>query len=374
MERAKVLIFAGIGAVTAMVIYGAAATKKAGADGHTNRLARIEALMNEGAVNYRPSFFHKHHETHERVAGLDPVKTVTEVAPVKDTKVEEAKKAADKKAADDKKKKEDDAKKKKKKKKKEDAAPTTSPVDAAKPSDDEKKKDESANTDARMNGGQSAMPIAPFTQQDPNKIPVTVEEWIAYLVANPSFEKTSKFIQLAQIGVVKSEVFYPVVEKMLSSEGRLPEFGVMALGSLPNAQSFELLAAVANEQSMPDKLKQSAQQDMDTYVRIEYVSFLGTVAATSKDAAVANIAINMIQRSYQNLQPLSSSQPTASTTRTPASSLKKIYDIYEQIATALATTGTASTDGSVKDNAARTAHYLNQILQSANAQAVTTNP
>ena len=90
MERAKTIMIAGLGAMAALTIYGAAATKKASPleSGQSNRLARIEALMNEGSAKYRPSFFRrevKRHFVADQIAGLEPAKSVTEVAPTAPT-------------------------------------------------------------------------------------------------------------------------------------------------------------------------------------------------------------------------------------------------------------------------------------------------
>jgi hypothetical protein len=375
MDRAKTLIIAGIGAMAALTIYGAASTKSASADkGHKNRLARIEALMDEGGVQYRSAFF-RHKSTRksaEKIAGLEPAKTVTEVAPTApkvDAKAEAAKKAAEKKAADEKKKKEEAAKKKKKKKKKKksDSTQEASPTqDEAAADETEPKKEDDANAGG-LNGGLSAMPYAGFSQQDPNKVPETIDEWIAYLFANPTFEKTSKFIQLAQVGTVKQDVFFAVVEKMLGAEGRLPEFGVMALGSVPTSQSFELLAAVANEPTLDEKIKIQSQQYMNTYTRIEYVRFLGPVTL-SKDPLAASDAIQLITRSLTNLRNLGASQPGAtSTARLPASSITKMY---EQIQASLNEASQSSPDGSVRTAAGQVAQQLASLLQTVEAQLV----
>ena len=374
MERAKIYIFAGLGAVAALAIYGAASTKSAGTDsGHKNRLARIEALMDEGGVKYRPSFFRRHAEPHAKLAGLEPVQTVTEIAapaapaaPAKDTKAEDAKKAAEKKAADDKKKKDDEAKKKKKKKKQSAPGDATGTTEQSAPADGDKKPDQEAQSGAG-GGGMSSSPISPSNSQDPNKLPETADEWIAYLFTNPSFEKTSKFLQLAQVIAVKPDVFYPVVEKMLSSDvGRMREFGVMCAGNLPNAQSFELLAALANEVTMDDKTKAAAQQYMEKYSQIDYVGYLGTVASLQGDPGAANAAINLIQRSLQrNLVNVASATPSAATSRTPAST---ITNIYKNLHTSLAALVTTSTDGSVRSNASRTATQIAALLTTIEAQ------
>jgi hypothetical protein len=370
MERAKTIIIAGIGAMAALTIYGAAATKKASTDnGRSNRLARIEALMNEGTAKYRSSFFRralvKRHT--ERVAGLEPVKTVTEVAPTApakpDPKAEEAKKAAEKKAADEKKKKEEEAKKKKKKKKKKKAGETaqeTSPQDqAANDDDDEKKPDD--NVGIAATGGTT---VSYYGQgvYDPNKMPESIEEWITYLTTFPSVEKTGKFIQLAQVNAVKAEVFFPVCEKLLSMDSRLQEFGTMALGSVMNVTSFEYLANIASEQTFPDKLKNQASSYMNQYARVEYVRFVGE-AVLSKDSIAANSAIRIIERSLPILRAAAagSSTSASSAVRAPASSIAKIYEAIVANLTQASQTGV---DSSVRSSAQVMAQQITTLLAS----------
>ena len=385
MIRAKHFIFVGFGAMAALTIYGAAATKTASlGGGHKDRLARIEALMDEGGAKYRPSFFrHTVKHTEVRIAGLEPVKTVTEVAaPVApvvakpDPKAEEAKKAAEKKAADDKKKKEDEAKKKKKKKKKkgekqEEAAPSA-PQDEAK-KDDEKKEDPTATA---ATGGTTVSYAGNVGVANPN--PQTYEEWIQYLTLIPSTEKINKFIQLAQVNNVKPDVFYPVCEKLITMDGKLPEYGILALGSVTSVTSFEDLAAVANEASVADKLKSQATAYMNMYTRFEYIRFLGA-AALSKDAVAAADAIQLIERALPTLRAMAtasaSQTPGASAgTRAPASSLAAIY---KQIYANLETAGTSGADYQVRTSAQAVAPQIASILSGlspADPTAVTPDP
>jgi|GEM_PF-4864977 len=386
MVRAKHLIFAGIGAMAALSIYGAAATKKASKDnGHSNRLARIEALMDEGGVKYRASFFRRNikHHTEERIAALEPAKTVTEVAPKApakpDPKAEEAKKAAEKKAADEKKKKEDEAKKKKKKKKKKgDTSPEASPTapqDEAK-ADDKKPEDSPAATVS--SGGTT---VSYMGNTNPNQNPESVDDWVSYLSTYPTVEKLNHFIQLAQVNSVKPDVFFPVCEKLLTMDGRMPEFSVTALGSVTSEPSFEYLADVANEVTLPDSLKSKATAYMNMYARVEYVRFLGA-AVNSKDPVAAVDAINLIQRSIPGLKAVVAAQAstaastsstgtpgaTATTARSPASSIVKIY---EEIHTNLVTASSSGIDSSVRTAAQTMAPQIAALLATLDPSSTT---
>lgn len=332
MER-KVWIFAAVGFASALAIYGTSAAHAPASDnGRLNRLARLEALMDEGKVQYRPSFFRKKIQAHvvrEQIAGLEPVKSVTEIAPPAVSKedvakVDAAKKAAEKKAADEKKKK-DDAKKKKKKKKKStdtDAATTTS--DSAK-IDDKKPTEPAGEMGGALNPFNGAYAGAAPNQ---NKNPETADEWFAYLANGPTFEKTSKFIQLKQVNTLKDDVFYPVVEKMLSTSAtRLHEFAVMSLGSTPSLQSLEVLYLVGNEPSIEDQTKAQAAGYLKVYNRLDYVQILASAAGLPDNAALNNYAISMIRQTYAaNLGAPTTQTPGATImNRAPASNVVKTY-------------------------------------------------
>ena len=377
MDR-KVLMFAAVGFASALAIYGTSATHSLRADdGRLARMARLEAMMDEGKVQYKASFFrHRIHAHVEQVqlAGLDAVeKTVTEIAPPKtsdDAAKRAAKEAADKKAAADKKKKDDDAKKKKKKKKKK-ASEAGAPATPDQSSDDKKEADASNDVSGSVD------PVPAYggaAQVDPNKNPETVEEWIAYLFANPSYEKTSKFIQLTQIKTVKSEIFYPVVEKMLLSNGnRMHEFAVMALGSVPGLQSFELLFAVANEQTMEEKVKSQATGYVNQYGEISFVGVLAAAAAVPGDAEMNDFAISLlVQTASRNLQASAApSVPGASdTSRTPASSATKIY---ASIVASLTAVSTTSTDSNVRASALNAVSRIDSLLGTSSTTAAPTS-
>lgn len=366
MDR-KVLVFAAVGFASALAIYGTSATHAPRTDdGRMNRLARLEALMDEGKVQYKASFFKQRiraRAAHAQIAGLDPVeKTVTEI-PAPKPADDAAKKAAEKKAADEKKKKEDEAKKKKKKKKKKKAGEPEAAAGTPASGDDEKKDDEKpaeSGPSANMNG----TGVTPYGAVDPNKNPQTYEEWIAYLFTNPSFEKTSKFIQLTQIGNVKTEIFYAVVEKMLLSQApRMHEFAVMSLGSYANLQSFELLFAVGNEPSMDEKVKSQARSYLSQYGGLSYVGILGAAAAVPDDAEMSNYAISLIlEQARANLAASSTTPATpgaSDTTRTPASSAVKVY---QSLVTTLNAVAQNSPDANLRASAQNAASAIAALL------------
>ncbi len=89
----KAWIFTVVGFASALAIYSTSGSHSSAVDGgRLGRLARLNALMDEGKVEYRPSFFRKKIHARfaqEQVAGLEPVKAASETIapPIKDTKV-----------------------------------------------------------------------------------------------------------------------------------------------------------------------------------------------------------------------------------------------------------------------------------------------
>lgn len=371
MER-KVWVVAAVGFASALAIYGTSATHGQRADGgRLGRLARLEALMDEGKVQYRPSFFRKKVQVRiekEQIAGLEPVKTVTEIAPpaVKD---DAAKKAADKKAADEKKKKEDEAKKKKEKKKKKKGEKGGEAITPAPSSDKDEKKPSDPSTDngGNLNPGNGA--FAGGGAYDPNKTPESIEDWLKYLTQNATFEKVTKFIQLKQIGSVKDEVFYPVIEKMITMNvGSLRSFAVMALGSTPSLPSFEALFAIGNEPSMDDKTRSSAVHFLKIYNRVDYVQILATAAGVQNNVPLNNFAISQIAETLNtNLEPATVSATTpdpsaTSTTPTPRAPASSAVKRYEAVAAALHAAANSATDASVRSNAESVASRIDGLI------------
>lgn len=374
MER-KVWIFAVVGFASALAIYSTSGSHSSAADGgRLGRLARLDALMDEGKVEYRPSFFRKKIHAHiaqENVAGLEPVKAASEtvappIPPIKDAKAEDAKKAADKKAAD--KKKADDAKKKKKKKKKAGGAATTDSQDESKDEKKEEAKKDDGDGSATLVNGTAAPGVHPAK----NPEGLTVEEWVTFLFQNPNLDKISRFIQLAQLGTVKTDVFNKVIEKMLVSQSdQLHGYAVMALSSLPSVKSFSLLLDISNEASMSDAVRSQASTYLDQYGRLEYLRILISATA-SGDAQVSYAAISMIQKfAESNFSSVATSGETSTsdTERSPASDVTRIY---QSALAALNSVATTSPDSNVKSGASSAASTIERLL-GANAPAAVSN-
>ena len=382
MER-KVWIFAAIGFVGALAFYKTSANHSAVVDGgRLNRLARLNALLDEGKTEYRPAFFRKHpriHVEHEQVAGLAPVAASEAKAPTeKDAKTKAAeakaladKKAADKKAADKKKADEDKKKKKKKKHAKDGGALDRSGDESADDTKDDKKTDDAgggSGLDEANNGPSKLNP-----SKNPNEL--SADEWFTLLSQNPSFEKFQKFMQLRQINIVKSDTFYSVVEKLLLTDvDQLHNYAASALDANPSFQSFSLLFAVKGETTMNDSVRKASTTYLEKYGRLELVRILASAAsAQTQDPGMSYYAISLIQKTASaNLSSLTqSADPTEqSTNRSPAAA---IVSLYESIALTMHSVATTSTNSTVASNAGQAAATIDSLLRAAPASAASTS-
>ncbi|MEK7355007.1 MAG: hypothetical protein AAB250_01060, partial [Bdellovibrionota bacterium] len=282
------------------------------------RIARLEALMDGGKVVFQPFGKRSHLKSktiHGEVAGL-------EAAPTEPTS-EETVAPATKKAEDEKKKKDDKKKKKKKKKKKtiKGKGETTPETDD---SEDEAKNDSDDFSNPAYTGGPGVSNIV-----DPNKIPETVEEWLAFLMPSPDFDKTAKFVKFYQNGAIKAEIYYEVVGKMLEDpREKMIELGVMALGSTPSVKSFTMLSDFTIVEKDLARPKAQAQSYMRMYTRLEYLQHLtsafsaGSVQASMEALKQLEIAIAL------HLKGAGTDQPTEqdTTPRAPASNVSRYFN------------------------------------------------
>jgi hypothetical protein len=222
----------------------------------------------------------------EKLAGLDPVAPGAEAGAPGATgdKAKEADKAASK--ANDKDKKKDKDKDKKKKKKKKKTVPGTGEdanKNAAAKDESKEPKADDADADSGPMGPGPSYATGP-TATDENKIPQTLEEWENYLMGSPDFNRVSRFIRYFQTGVVKSDVFYAVIEKMLSeNDDKMNELAVMALGSTPSPMSFSDLVKVTHVEAISTRVRKQAQSYLNGYMNIQYIRVLSSVLGLDLD-------------------------------------------------------------------------------------------
>lgn len=279
------------------------------------RLQRLEALMDGGKVVYQPFAKRsviKSKTLQGEVAGLEAPpsneKSQKEIAPAKK---EDAKKKDEKKKKDDKK------KKKKKKTIKGKGTPET---------DDSEEADDSAESPDSSSPTAAGGP-APRGGEE-NKEPETVEEWVAFLMSTPDFEKTAKFVKLYQGGAIIPDIYYEVVTAMLGDEReKMREYGIMALGSTPSVRSFTMLADYTTVEQGLTRPKQQANAYIRMYTRLEYLQHLvGAVKSGSPEAGMQ--AMQQLQVAASIHLKGSNGEPgeAGETPRTPASNVSRYFN------------------------------------------------
>ncbi|MES2963541.1 MAG: hypothetical protein V4760_06595 [Bdellovibrionota bacterium] len=354
MDRSRYFILLALG-----VLLGASIEYMKDVDPQTAkiaRLARLEHLMDGGKVEYLPISKRSALKTktiHGEVAGLD----ASPAEPKSETVLTPPKKEDDAKKKKDEKKKKDDKKKKKKK--------TIKGKGDAKPEGDDSSDDDgdesAAMSPATGGGGRSAIGAI-----DPNKDPETVEEWVAFLMGAPDFEKTAKFVKLYQNGAIKPEIFYEVVATMIEDDReKMRELAVNALGSTPSVSSFMMLSDFIVAEPGITKPKTQALSYAKWYTRLEYLQFLvgafksGNAEASMQALHQINVAVSIHYKGGVSTDP--TEQDT--TPRAPASNVQRYF---APVAAAVLTLSQTSTVQRVRDEAATT---LANINGSTGAQA-----
>ena len=366
MERNQFWILVGLGLMCGVCLE----IIKAPAHGEKVRLAgftTFETLLDEGSPVYQPS------EKVEKPRGhIEPeivetqneiVETLAEDPPpqpvtvAQNAPLDEA--AAKKKAEDEKKKKADEDKKKKKKKKKKKEAAGEVPQDQTEESEEKPTDDEAAAPAEVAGAGPGAGPAAPQAINDGN--PHTFEEWKAFLLAQPNFDRLSKFIREFQTGNMKAEVFYKVVDALLADPRiKMKEYGVIALAGTPSTRSFSGLVNVLHSES-DDRVRGQADGYLKMYGQPKNLRFLANVIASNSKSATQMEAIRIIKSSAESYaqQPQvdpTSTEPRASHTGTMSRYYEPLVELLDQASR------NGQTDGNVRAAAAETLASLQAIL------------
>ncbi|CAN5549622.1 hypothetical protein BH10BDE1_BH10BDE1_32200 [soil metagenome] len=279
---------------------------------------------------------------------------------------DDAKKKAAEKAVED-------AKKKKKKKKKKAATPDVAqqpPSPVSMPDSDSstnKSSDVSGASGSYGAGGSSHSRTIIGSKPPLNENPETVDQWLAFILREPSYERTMKMIEAQQQHSIDSDIFHEVVTQMLSdSRQKMHEYAVLALGSAPSLRSFLLLEAANVAQADGSALKIQSRNYIKAYSRIENIRYLGSAIAGTLEAAVAYEALRLIQVAVANYTP-KAAPSTGSTVSTSAVVAKQ----FTSLVPALTRMQTAATDATVRQEATAALRDVNALLGTTAAAVVT---
>ncbi len=252
-----------------------------------------------------------------RIAGLDAEKSPQPaVSPAAATSAPSTKPAATVTAAPATKPtttKAEDRKKKKKKKKKKSTLPGEPASEQNESDADDKQAKQATPSDSGKStaaenaaAGNVGAPAQPSVDE-----PKTLDEWLAFILREPNYERTIKLITKHQVHELTADIFYNVVQEMLAdSRGKMHEYAVMALGSAPSTRSFQLLQAAVAGEHEGSALRLQARNYIKTYSRIEFLKYLISTITSETSEETRFEALRMIRLSAE--QNLKSTRPTTS--------------------------------------------------------------
>jgi hypothetical protein len=359
MEKHHFWIFMILGILMGLAFQGLKETSPEHA--RLNRLARLEALMDEGRPVYHPGDVSAHHAAKSllpdvRVAGLED----KAADKAEEKKADEPKASATAEKKTDKKK--DDKKKKKKKK---DEKKDISAIPPLLPKGDDKKSDVAA-AGGSPDFGPTTFAAAPIAAPTPPKEPLTADEWIAFLTANPDGDHYSKFIKSYETGSMKSDVFYPVVVDILGSKDqKLHQFAVQALGETPSETSFKYLVIVLDDQANFGQYRVKVTKYLNLYTQLEYVRHLAEVLSVNGDPKTNLEALNLIKTAvtaHSTAANSTSGAHTQGTNRVPATAVVSKY--FSTLLPKLNLMATTATNHAVGVDAETTLEYVRSLVGS----------
>jgi hypothetical protein len=198
------------------------------------------------------------------------------------------------------KKKAEDAKKKKKKKKKKTAEKKNGvDVKVTEASDDDSENDSDisptglgpSNVRATTNGTAGAG--AKLVEE--SKDPETLEDWIALIMREPSYERTMKMVEAVQQRRMDPSIFHDVIAEMLAdSRGKMQEHAILALGSYPSLKSFLLLQSINFTISETSPLKVQSRNHLKNYSRIENLRYLASLISSAGSGSNSSVDTNVL--------------------------------------------------------------------------------
>ncbi|MDZ4083214.1 MAG: hypothetical protein U1E10_09780 [Bdellovibrionales bacterium] len=283
-------------------------------------------------------------------------------APLKINTEEAAKAAAKKKA--------DAAKKKKKKKKKSAVAQKQNAVDVTVTEDSDDDSEDSPDLSGPgaaavraivTNSGKAA---GDAKNTDDSNEPETLEEWIAYIMREPSYERTMKLVDAVQQRRLDPSIFHDVIAEMLAdSREKMQEHAVLALGSYPSLKSFLMLQSINFTISETSPLKIQSRNHLKNYSRIENLRYLASLIASSGsgsgsgsvDTNVLFEALRLIHLSanFYSGGATSSSSGGSQTPPKPAATPPSVVRQFNPLVPALNRIAQTSNDSSIRQEAAQ---------------------
>ncbi|MCB0385109.1 MAG: hypothetical protein KDD43_06930 [Bdellovibrionales bacterium] len=173
-------------------------------------------------------------------------------------------------------------------------------------------------------------PIGVGAGEDKEEVP-NADEWVRRVLARPSLAETTEMIKYYQSNLITAEVFYYVVEQMLSdSQERMRELGIMAGNATPSYRSFTLLAQFLQDEPFGSSVRTKANQALDRYTQLAYLNVLESVMRSQENPGIREKALSLlVDSARKNLAAAANNPPppgpTGQSTTSPL--VKRYSDI-----------------------------------------------
>lgn len=201
-------------------------------------------------------------------------------------------------------------------------------------------------------------------QEEAEEIPQSESQWAALVLREPDHSKTKKMVEYYQSRLIKANVFYAIVDKMLlDSRPKMQQLGVMALAATPSAPSFEALAEYASSEAADSTMKTKANEALAKYSTVVYVKVLAAVL-TSTQSKVAAVEAHRRLRAAVELAlktPVTGGAPGANPTQASVAQIQYFRN-FERI---FATLETRYQDADLQSELEQTVNTFAQLLPPA---------
>jgi hypothetical protein len=208
-------------------------------------------------------------------------------------------------------------------------------------------------------------------QAEESNDPETLEDWIAYIMREPSYERTTKMVDAVQQRRMDPSIFHDVIAEMLAdSRAKMQEHAVLALGSYPSLKSFLMLQSINFTISETSPLKVQSRNHVKNYSRIENLRYLsslissaGSGNSSSVDANVLFEALRLIHLSanFYSGNVSSSGSGGSQTPPKPAATPASVVRQFNPLVPALNRIAKTSDDSNIRQEASQALRQVQVI-------------
>jgi hypothetical protein len=195
----------------------------------------------------------------------------------------------------------------------------------------------------------------------------SLEEWIAFIMPQPNYERTMKMLQELQAKRLEPGIFHDVVTEMLADpRPKMQELAVVALGSYPSLRSYLMLQAANLRFSESSSLKVQSRNFLKAYSRVENLRYLSSVLTARVESEVMFEALRLIHSSanFYSGQTNTSSGTGSGTSPQPAATPTSVVRQFHPLVPVLNRLAQTSTDDAIRQEASTTLRQVQVITGS----------